>query len=157
VISGITVMDVSTVDKSSGTKIKERQMLTEPWMGTWAVTVPLKKLKMSIDYTGNVYGSMRLPTMGSTDFDGDGVYEEDKRSKTSPVWSLQNIQLTYNYRQLELYGGVKNLLNWTPNRSTPYLIAGADDPFGPGFDPTYVYGPNQGIRGFLGVRVNVKK
>ena len=156
VISGITIMDVSTVDKSSGTKIKERQMLTEPWMGTWAVTVPLRKLKMSIDYTGNVYGSMRLPTMDI--FDENGLLvSADPRSKTSPIWSLQNIQLTYNFRQFELYGGVKNILNWTPNRSTPYLIANADKPFSAGFDPTYVYGPNQGMRGFLGVRVNVKK
>jgi len=157
VISGITLMDVSTVTKSDGLKIKERQMLTEPWMGTWAVTVPLRNLKMSIDYTGNIYGSMRLPTLGVVDLDGDGHDEEDPRSKTSPVWSLQNIQLTYNFRQFELYGGVKNLLNWTPNKGTPFLIAGADKPFDGVFDPTYVYAPNQGRRAFFGVRVNVRR
>ena len=72
----------------------------------------------------------------------------------------------------ELYGGVKNLLNWTPNEGNPFIIARANDPFdrevtfdpsgnvGPTpnnpyaltFDPSYVYGPNQGIRGFFGLR-----
>ncbi|WP_207423495.1 TonB-dependent receptor [Desertivirga brevis] len=145
-ITGFTLMDVSTIDNVAGNKTKERQMLTEPWMGTWALTIPIKKNKLSFDYTGNIYGPMRLPLM-----------ENDPRPGKSPVWSLQNVQLTYNYRQFELYGGVKNILNFTPNKGLPYLIAGADKPFDDGFDPTYVYAPNQGIRGFLGVRVNVKR
>lgn len=126
-------------------------------MGTWAVTVPLKKWNLSLDYTGNIYGPMDLPTLGGL----------DPRRKTSPVWSLQNIQLTYAFKKYEIYGGVKNLLNWTPNRNNPFLIARTEDPFdqhlavnnpyGLTFDPTYVYAPNQGIRGFLGVRMNIKK
>jgi outer membrane receptor for ferrienterochelin and colicins len=71
---------------------------------------------------------------------------------------------------------VKNLLNWTPNRGNPFLIARAHDPFDRQvqfdaggqplstpenpyaltFDPTYMYAPNQGIRGFLGVRVSLE-
>ena len=157
VLAGITLMDVYTVDKSLGQSIKKRQMLTEPWMGTWALTVPLKKLNLSFDYTGNIYGQMNLPTLG----------ESDPRRKTSPVWSLQNIQLTYTVKKFEVYGGIKNLLNWTPNRNNPFIIARSNDPFDKNpeidnpyaltFDPTYVYAPNQGMRGFLGVRVNIRK
>ncbi|WP_207533939.1 TonB-dependent receptor [Desertivirga arenae] len=145
-ITGFTLMDVSTVNNVATNKIRERQLLTEPWMGTWALTIPIKKNKLSFDYTGNIYGPMKLPLM-----------ENDPRPAKSPVWSLQNVQLTYNFRKLELYGGLKNLLNFTPNKGLPYLIAGADKPFEDGFDPTYVYAPNQGIRGFLGVRMNVMK
>jgi outer membrane receptor for ferrienterochelin and colicins len=77
---------------------------------------------------------------------------------------------------MEIYGGVKNLLNWTPNRGNPFIIARAHDPFDKDvqldangqvlatpnnpyaltFDPTYVYGPNQGMRLFVGVRVNIR-
>ena len=81
--------------------------------------------------------------------------------------------MSYNgFDNWEIYGGVKNLLNWTPEDGTPFQIARANDPFdsevtfdangdavptannpyGLTFDPAYVYGPNQGIRGFLGVR-----
>jgi outer membrane receptor for ferrienterochelin and colicins len=64
---------------------------------------------------------------------------------------------------------VKNLLNYTPPSNS---IARAFDPFDQGvqfapdgtvlpspnnpnalsFDPTYLFAPNQGIRGFLGIR-----
>ena len=99
-----------------------------------------------------------------------------------PWWSLQNIQLTYGgFKNFEIYGGVKNLLNWTPNKGNPFIIARTNDPFddavefdkngqviatpddpndnpyGLTFDPTYVYAPNQGIRGFLGIRVSIDK
>lgn len=91
----------------------------------------------------------------------------------SPAWSIQNIQLSYDgIKNFEIYGGVKNLLDWTPNRGNPFIIARANDPFdkevtfdangnavatpnNPNaltFDPSYVYGPNQGIRSFIGLR-----
>jgi len=101
----------------------------------------------------------------------------DPRNEFSPWWSLQNIQLTHKINQSwECYGGVKNILNWTPNKSTPFLVARSNDPFdkevsfdndgnalstinnpyGLTFDPSYVYAPNQGIRGFIGVRYSLK-
>jgi outer membrane receptor for ferrienterochelin and colicins len=100
---------------------------------------------------------MRLPLLN----------ELDPRKEYSPTWSIQNIQLTFGgFKKIELYGGVKNLLNWTPNRGNPFIIARANDPFDKHpevdnpynltFDPTYVYGPNQSIRGFLGVRLTIK-
>jgi outer membrane receptor for ferrienterochelin and colicins len=110
---------------------------------------------------------MRLPILGET----------DPRRPNSPWWSIQNIQLTFDgLKNFQIYGGVKNLLNWTPNRGNPFIIARADDPFdknvqfgnngqviattnnpyGLTFDPTYIYGPNQGLRLFLGFRYNFK-
>ena len=73
----------------------------------------------------------------------------------------------------EIYGGVKNLLNYTPPANS---IARAFDPFDRGvsfdesgsvvpspgnpnaltFDPTYLFAPNQGIRGFFGVRYTMR-
>ena len=66
---------------------------------------------------------------------------------------------------IEAYAGAKNLLNWTPWNNLPAGVSymgNTLDPFGtnpePGvlaFDPSYVYGPNQGIRAFFGMRWNV--
>lgn len=150
VILGATFMDVHK--KEHG--VKTRQILTEKFTGTWAISYRLKKMHLDIDYTGNIYGPMRLPHLG----------DNDPRKKYSPVWSIQNIQLTYNkLKNFELYGGVKNLLNWTPNKGNPFIIAGADNPFDVDvaegeltFDPGYVYGPNQGIRTFFGIRYTIK-
>ncbi|GAL60657.1 TonB-dependent receptor [Algibacter lectus] len=160
---GGTFQDVSQTENG----IKERQILTERFTGTWAATYKNYKYNLSVDYTGNIYGPMRLPLLSDL----------DPRSQNSPVWSIQNIQLTFDgLENLEIYGGVKNLLNWTPNKGNPFIIARANDPFdkdvtfdnngnaqvtpdnpyGLTFDPTYVYAPNQGIRAFLGLRYSLR-
>ena len=141
-IVGFTMLQPKNVQNG----VSSLPVLTEKYSVNWALTYDIPKWFLSIDYTGNLYGPMRLPLLGDL----------DPRKEYSPVWSLQNIQFTYKkFRSFELYGGVKNILNWTPNKGTPYLIAGAEDPFGENFDATYVYAPNQGIRGFLGIRYTI--
>jgi outer membrane receptor for ferrienterochelin and colicins len=156
---GATFQDVSQTENG----ISNRQILTESYTGTWNFGYDFRAIHLSVDYTGNLYGPMRLPTLGAN----------DPRRDYSPVWSIQNIQFTYKgLHNFEFYGGIKNLLNWTPNKGNPFIIARANDPFdknvvfdndgaalatadnpnGLTFDPSYVYGPNQGIRGFFGVR-----
>ena len=160
--------DVSKVEKDdAGKRIKTLPVLTEKWSGTWALTYVFPGAGITIDYTGNMYGPMRLPLLSAI----------DPRPGFSPVWSIQNIQVTKRFnKSVEFYGGVKNLLNWTPAKNTPFIIARSNDPFdknvqydGNGkilatpdnpyalsFDPTYVYAPNQGIRLFLGFRTTLK-
>lgn len=156
IIAGGTLMDVSVEENGE----KFRQLLTERFQGVWSVGYSFDKLGLVVDYTGNLYGPMRLPLLGDL----------DNRSEYSPWWSIQNIQLTKILGdKWEVYGGVKNLLNFTPPANS---IARSFDPFdedvvfdGNGqvvpmpnnpnaltFDPSYVYAPNQGIRGFLGAR-----
>lgn len=152
-IVGATYQDVATYEQG----IKKQQILTEKFSGNWAVSYKIRPLRLSLDYTGNIYSPMRLPLLS----------ELDPRKEYSPVWSIQNIQLTFaGFKNIEIYGGVKNLLNWTPNKGNPFIIARTNDPFDKHldvdnpynltFDPTYVYGPNQNIRGFLGVRLTIK-
>ena len=160
---GATYQDVGFVENG----IKQQQILTEKFSGTWVVSYKINRLNLGIDYTGNVYSPMRLPLLS----------ELDPRSAFSPIWSIQNIQLVFDgFKNIEIYGGVKNLLNFTPNKGTPFIIARSNDPFdknvqfnpagqviatpdnpyGLTFDPSYVYAPNQGIRGFIGIRYNLK-
>lgn len=162
--AGFTLMDVGVYRRGDqGKKQRSRQLLTERWSGTWTLSYVVPGIHTTVDYTGNIYGPMLLPLLSDT----------DPRPPKSPVWALQNIKLSRKIAAgLEVYGGVKNLFNWTPARSTPFLIARAQDPFdkavvfdaggqavaSPGnpyaltFDPNYVYAANQGIRGFLGIR-----
>jgi outer membrane receptor for ferrienterochelin and colicins len=160
---GATYMDVYSVEN----KIRTQQLFTEKFTGVWNIGYTINKIGLSFDYTGNVYSPMRLPLLNAS----------DPRKAYSPWWSIQNIQITKKFKKgVELYAGVKNLLNWTQNKGNPFIIARAHDPFnkevhfdlngqpmatpdnpyGLTFDPTYVYGPNQGIRGFLGFRYSFK-
>ena len=162
-ILGATYMDVSKTENNTTTQ----QILTEKFSATWAISYRINKLFLDVDYTGNVYGPMRLPLLSDL----------DPRQEYSPTWSIQNIQFTFNkFKNIEIYGGVKNLLNWTPSKGNPFIIAGANDPFDKNvqydangnaqatadnpyaltFDPSYVYGPNQGIRSFIGLRYTLK-
>ncbi len=163
IITGGTLMENTLTEYG----ITEQQILTENFTGVWAVSYIIKKAKLSIDYTGNVYSPMRLPLLGNS----------DPRSPNSPWWSIQNIQLTFDgFRNFKLYGGVKNLFNWTPNKGNPFIIARTNDPFDKAvqfgsngqviatannpyaltFDPNYMYAPNQGVRFFLGMRYSFK-
>ena len=164
ILLGTTFQDVSTTNDGA----KQQQILTEKFTGTWAVSYKLQRLNIGIDYTGNIYGPMRLPLLGKL----------DPRQPLSPTWSIQNIQFVYSgLKKFEIYAGIKNLLNFTPNRNNPFIIARSHDPFdkqvqldsngqvlantenpyGLTFDPNYMYAPNQGRRGFIGVRINIKK
>jgi outer membrane receptor for ferrienterochelin and colicins len=161
-ILGATYMDVSNVENG----IKTRPLLTENFTGTWMVSYKINPIDLVIDYTGNVYSPMKLPLLSET----------DPRNPNSPWYSLQNIQFSYSgWKNFELYAGIKNLLNFTPKRNNPFLISRTEDPFdknvqydangkvlvtpdnpyGLTFDTTYVYGPNQGIRAFFGLRYNL--
>lgn len=160
IVTGFTAMDVFAEEDG----IKRQQILTESYSGVWNINYTLPNTRLKIDYTGNVYGPMRLPLLS----------DRDPRAAYSPWWSIQNIQLTKPFKNgWEIYGGIKNLLNFTPPANS---IARAFDPFDRGvlfdeqgqviptgnnpyaltFDPSYVFAPNQGIRGFLGIRYTVQ-
>lgn len=162
-LAGTTIQDVATFEDG----IKTPQILTENFTGTWAVSYAIKPWKVAIDYTGNLYGPMRLPLLGPL----------DPREPRSPTWSAQNIQFTWNrFKKWELYAGIKNLLNFRPTRGNPFIIArsndpfdknvqfnndgsvaaSADNPYALSFDPNYLYAPNQGLRGFIGWRISIQ-
>ena len=142
---GATLMDVSLTENN----IKTTQLLTESFSGVWSISYKTNT-NITFDYTGNIYGPMRLPLLG----------DKDPRGEFSPWFSIQNIQLTKKFtNSWELYGGIKNLLNFTPpansinNSENPFDI-GIDTEKNPelAFDPSYVYASNQGIRAFIGIR-----
>ena len=146
--TGATLMEVSVTENN----LKKTQLLTEGFSGVWSISYKFNS-NFSIDYTGNVYGPMRLPLLG----------ENDLRNEYSPWFSIQNIQLSQQLKNnWEIYGGVKNLLNFTPAANS---INGADNPFDIGidtelnpekaFDPSYVFTSNQGIRAFAGIRLTL--
>jgi len=154
---GGTFLDVYQMEENpEGGLEKREQLLTEKVSGTYSVTYHFQKQNIKIDYSGNLYGPMKLP-----------LVENDFRPEYSDWYSVQNIQVTKTFKKgWEVYGGIKNLLNFTP---PVYSILRPEDPFdknvndpinnpnGYTFDPTYVYASNQGIRGFIGIRYTFLK
>jgi outer membrane receptor for ferrienterochelin and colicins len=156
ILAGGTLMDVTLTENGETV----RQLLTERFSGVWNIGYTFGNSGFSVDYTGNLYGPMRLPLLSDL----------DNRAEYSPWWSVQNIQVTKRLpKGWEIYGGVKNLLNFRPAANSiarpfdPFdenvqfdengqVIPTPDNPNALTFDPAYAYASNQGIRGFFGVR-----
>ncbi len=150
--AGVTLMDVyQKEDDGAGSLIKLPQIQTSPFSGTFAISYTWRKPQITLDWTGNFFSPMHLP-----------VVPNDYRPEKSPWYSIQNLQITKTFGNgLQVYGGVKNLLNFMPKgdvilRAFDPFDKTADDPIsnpnGYTFDPTYIYAPVQGIRAFAGVR-----
>lgn len=146
---GITYMEVYSENEGE----KSQQLHAPKWSGTYNLTYQFTN-KFSIDLTGQFYGPMRLP-----------VVPDDFRSEYSPWFSLMNIQITKKFDNgFEIYGGVKNILNFIPKNPIlrpfdPFDNSVGDvvnNPYGYTFDTTYGYASMQGIRTFLGIRYQIR-
>ncbi len=149
--AGFTLIDAEVVEADGA---RFRPLLTERLSASFTASYTFLKSDITVDWTGSFYGSMRLP-----------VVENDYRKPESDPYSLQNIKISKRFRSFEIYGGVKNMFNFTPPansimRSFDPFDRSANDPVtnpnGYTFDPTYVYASNQGIRGFVGVKWKFK-
>lgn len=148
---GVTYLDV--YQKFDGETGKSRQLHAPKWSGTYSLTYKFPN-NLAIDFTGQFYGPMRLP-----------VLPNDYRPEYSPLYSLANIQVSKSFDSgFEVYCGVKNLFNFTPKdplmRPFDPFDNHVNDPINnPNhytFDTTYGYASMQRIRGFLGVKYNLK-
>lgn len=106
---------------------------------------------------------MQLPLAGAL----------DPRPDKSPVYSIQNLQIKFQFSKIEITTGIKNILDFTPDKNIPFLIARAHDPFDKNvvvdssgnplptsenpyaltFDPTYTYASMQKRRWFIGFSI----
>ncbi len=132
-------------------------MLTKRFSGTWSDFLRLQPAAgLTVDYTGNIYGPMLLPLQP----------RKIPEPGESPVWRIKNYTAHEKAgRRVGTVWRVKNLLNFLPpknsiahahdpfDKRTGYNADGSMDLYNLLFDPTYVFAPNQGIRGFIWAQV----
>lgn len=70
-----------------------------------------------------------------------------------PAYFQLQAQVTREFRYFSIYVGGENLTNY--RISDP--IRGATDPWGAAFDATQVWGPTNGIMGYIGIRFKLEK
>ena len=144
-------------------ELKVQPYLTERFQGVWKVEKKWNEPNLVLDFTGTTVGPMKLPTLS----------EIDPRPDYSPIFNIINVQLTKFWNStFESYGGVKNLLNFTPREDSiarsfdPFdsrvifdtegnTLSSNDNPYALTFDTSYVYASNQGFRFFFGLRWNL--
>ncbi|MEO8446910.1 MAG: carboxypeptidase-like regulatory domain-containing protein [bacterium] len=90
------------------------------------------------------FGKQRLPSTSSNPI-------QYQRPDESDPYTIINAQFNKNFKYIELYAGIENILNFT--QSNP--IISAEDPFSPYFDTSYIWGPTKGREFYLGFRLLV--
>jgi len=138
---------LNDVKQTIGGQLLEKP-LTSRYKGlvTFNYTTNLKK--WMFDYTVQFNGGGRIPRvheewMDRADISGDFF-------EFSP-YTVMNAQITKYFRYWNVYLGAENFTDF--KQKNP--VAGADNPFGPEFDATNVWGPVMGRRIYLGLRFNL--
>lgn len=101
--------------------------------------------KWVFDLTTQFIGKKRLPQLNENP-------ENLKFGSYSPRYVNVNAQISKNWRRLEVYTGVENLLNITQKN----LIIDPSNPYGQYFDASMVWGPAMGTLVYFGVRYDIK-
>lgn len=93
------------------------------------------------DVIAEWFGSKRLPSTQSNPV-------EYRMPEESEPYTLLNLQLTKRWELFEVYAGVENILDFKQE----YAIIASEDPFGPYFDTSFIWGPTMGRELYAGFR-----
>ena len=144
--------DVSLAFRYTDVKMTINDTLREkPFVNRYKglVTLSYAPGTWQFDLITQFNGDSRIPDMsGNATAVKDGQVLE-----RSPFYVIMNAQVTKKLgKHWEIYAGGENLTNFKQQRP----IVAAYDPFSNDFDASMVWGPLSGIRGYLGVRFQVK-
>lgn len=110
-----------------------------------ALSFRTKDNKWQADVNTHWFDKMRLPDTRSN----PAPYQ---RPLYSVPYITYNVQGTFRWKTLEIYAGCENITNYRQ----PNPIISADNPFGPYFDLSSVWGPVRGRELYMGVRYAIK-
>ncbi|HMU15489.1 MAG: TonB-dependent receptor [Bacteroidetes bacterium] len=98
------------------------------------------------DIFTNLFGTSRLPRTAANP-------KEYRLPERAPAYATLNAQVTWALGALEVYIGGENLTSATQHRQ----ILAPEDPFGPYFDASMIWGPTQGAMVYGGFRHTLKR
>ena len=126
-------------------------LLEKPFVNRYKglVTMSYAPGSWQFDLTTQFNGDSRVP-----DLSGNATAVANGQDiERSPFYVLMNAQVTKKFgKHWEVYVGGENLTNYTQK----YPIISADNPASDDFDASMVWGPISGIRGYLGIRFQIK-
>jgi hypothetical protein len=119
--------------------------LTSRYKGLLTLSYATPFRKWAFDFTGQLNGQSRLPDTRMNP-------PEYQLAEYSPEYVILHAQVSKRFKWFEIYFGGENLTDF--RQENPILAA--DDPFGPNFDASIVWGPLLGRRFYAGIRYTLK-
>jgi hypothetical protein len=126
-------------------KMLMREPLVNKYKGLLSLSYATNLKKWQFDVTAQFNGSARIPSTVL-------LPPEYQMPSYSPVYAILNAQVTKYFKRWEIYLGGENLTNYKQHNP----IIAAEDPFGPYFDASDVWGPISGVKIYAGVRLLLK-
>ncbi|MBK8550374.1 MAG: TonB-dependent receptor [Ignavibacteria bacterium] len=90
------------------------------------------------------FGVQQIPSTASNPF-------RYQRPEQSESYAMVNLQFNKFFDYFELYAGIENILDFKQD----FPIISADDPFGPYFDTSFIWGPTKGREFYFGFRLSL--
>lgn len=129
--------------KFNGVFIRDPYIANHRFLTTFSFESYNRKWRSNLGF--NVVGSKRLPQTHSH-------FGSENLALKSPRYTIVNTQVTRVLKSWEVYLGAENLFDF---KQMTHLL-GSDDPYGPYFDASYIWGPMDGRRVYLGFRFKIK-
>jgi outer membrane cobalamin receptor len=120
--------------------------LSSRYKGLFTLSYLTHLRKWQFDYTYQLNGPGRVPSTAANP-------EQYRREESFKAFSIMNLQITRNFRKLQVYLGSENLLDFTQHMP----IIAAEDPFGEYFDSGLVWGPIHGRKIYAGFRFAINR
>ncbi len=150
-IQPLTGLDVTAawrwnnVLQTIGGELRERP-LTSRYKGLLALSYTTRMRKWQGDLTLQYNGPGRIPSTSANP-------EEYRNELYFSAYPVMNAQITRYFRKWNVYLGAENI---TGSRQHRAIIA-ADDPFGPYFDGSMIWGPVHGMKLYGGFRFALER
>ncbi len=123
----------------------QEKPLVNKYKGLVSLSYATNLRKWQFDLTTQFNGISRLPSTA-------GNPEPYRLDDYSPAYTIVNAQVTKFFRKWNIYLGGENLTNF--RQSNPILAA--NEPFGPYFDSSIIWGPINGIKVYAGLRYTIE-
>jgi outer membrane receptor for ferrienterochelin and colicin len=125
--------------------LRERPF-TPTHRGMFDLAYESRNERFHVDATLNLFGSSRIPSTASNP-------EAYRFTEKAPAYATLHAQVSWTAGMCELYVGGENL---TSTLQTRQIIA-PDDPFGPYFDASLIWGPTNKAMFYGGLRYTLNK
>ena len=132
-----------TLERDGESYLVERP-LTSRYKGL--INIQYAVRRWIFDVTAQLNGPMRLPEL-----DGNMVDAVDNPD-LSPVYLMFFAQVSYKISNLTIYAGCENIGNYKQPKP---IVVPEGGPYAPGFNSSMVWGPLTGIKGYVGIRLNI--
>lgn len=126
-----------------GVDYEREKPLTSRYRGLVNLAYATKLRKWVFDCTAQINGPSRIPGL-------NGYLSELRESDPYPIFFAQ---ITKNTKRFDIYAGSENILDF--KQKNPIL--NPDQPFGPDFDSSLVWGPVVGRKVYAGIRLRLGK